>query len=166
MNTFKNRLTSYGQMLGVTVGTLALLAIALFCVFGFLASFEPGNGLAWKIGYGALGCICLTGAVALLRRPFPLAVTALTLFPIALIGVFQLNLPWLLGFGAIGYGCLIGTVALLRRPLASTLEGSALLAAVMFCVFGIVESNSFVAAQVGYAAVGCACLVGAVARLA
>jgi hypothetical protein len=49
------------------LGSLALLGIALFCVFGFLASFEPGNGILWKIVYGALGCGSLLGAVALLR---------------------------------------------------------------------------------------------------
>ena len=50
------------------IGATLLLCAAGFCVFGFLASFEPGNGLAWKIGYGTLGCICLVGAVALFRR--------------------------------------------------------------------------------------------------
>ena len=49
------------------LGALALIAIALFCGFGFLASFEPGNGWQWKAGYGALGCICLFVALALLR---------------------------------------------------------------------------------------------------
>jgi magnesium-transporting ATPase (P-type) len=49
------------------IGALALLAIALFGVFGFLASFEPGNGLQWKLGYAALGCGCLFGALALFR---------------------------------------------------------------------------------------------------
>lgn len=57
------------QILGRILGALALLAVALFCVFGFLASFEPGNGLQWKIGYAALGCGCLTGAVVLFPRP-------------------------------------------------------------------------------------------------
>src|SRR5579859_2097521 len=49
------------------IGALALLALALFCVFGFLASFEPGNGWQWRLGYAALGCACLIGSVALLR---------------------------------------------------------------------------------------------------
>ena len=43
-----------------------LLAMVLFCAFGFFASFEPGNGLIWKLGYGALACGFLVGAVALL----------------------------------------------------------------------------------------------------
>ena len=35
--------------------SLALLSVAGFCGFGFLASFEPGNSLLWKAGYGLLG---------------------------------------------------------------------------------------------------------------
>jgi hypothetical protein len=30
------------------------LAVAAFAVYGFLASFEPGPHLIWKIGYGML----------------------------------------------------------------------------------------------------------------
>jgi hypothetical protein len=56
------------QMLVRIMGALAFLAIALFCGFGFLASFEPGNGWLWKAGYAALGCLCLAGAAILLRR--------------------------------------------------------------------------------------------------
>jgi hypothetical protein len=48
------------------LGALALLAIAMFFVFCFLASFESGNGLLWKLGYGALGCCCLAIAMRLL----------------------------------------------------------------------------------------------------
>jgi hypothetical protein len=54
------------RILARIFGALVLLAFALFCVFGFLASFEPGNGWQWKAGYGALGCACLFGAVTLL----------------------------------------------------------------------------------------------------
>ncbi len=35
---------------------MLLFCVAAFCVFGFLASFEPGNGVQWKVGYGALAC--------------------------------------------------------------------------------------------------------------
>ena len=48
---------------------LAMLGVSLFCVFGFLASFEPGNGWEWKAGYGFLGCSCLSGAAILFLRP-------------------------------------------------------------------------------------------------
>ena len=50
------------------MGAVALLALGLFCGFGFLASFEPGNGLAWKAVYGSLTFGFLAGAVALFRR--------------------------------------------------------------------------------------------------
>jgi hypothetical protein len=48
---------------------LALLVVAAFCAFGFLASFEPVDGAsAWRIGYG-LGLLgCLLGGILLGRR--------------------------------------------------------------------------------------------------
>jgi hypothetical protein len=49
------------------VGAVLLLALGLFCGFGFLASFEPGNGLEWKAAYGALSCLLLAGAIASVR---------------------------------------------------------------------------------------------------
>jgi hypothetical protein len=55
------------KILARILGALVLLAMALGCAFGFLASFEPGNGSIWKVGYGALICGFLVGAVALLR---------------------------------------------------------------------------------------------------
>ena len=59
------------KILARILGALVLLAMALSCAFGFLASFEPGNGLIWKLGYGGLTCGLLVGAVAVLRRPLP-----------------------------------------------------------------------------------------------
>jgi hypothetical protein len=54
------------------LATLASLAIAAFCVFGFLASFEPGVGPAWKIGYAVVFVVALLGAaVAWLGRALP-----------------------------------------------------------------------------------------------
>ncbi len=49
------------------LGLFGFMAVALFCVFGFLESFEPGNGGIWKIVYGTLACGSLLAAVALLR---------------------------------------------------------------------------------------------------
>ena len=37
---------------------LLLWLIALFCVYGFLASFEPGTSMVFKIGY-ALGFVVM-----------------------------------------------------------------------------------------------------------
>jgi hypothetical protein len=49
----------------------ALVAVAAFCVFGFLATFEPPGFLAVRLVYGILGILCLAGAARLAfpRRP-------------------------------------------------------------------------------------------------
>lgn len=48
---------------------LALLAFAAFCVFGFLATYEPLEGaLGWRVGYGVGLVACLYGLLRLLRR--------------------------------------------------------------------------------------------------
>jgi hypothetical protein len=48
---------------------LVLLAIAAFCSFGFLATYEPVDGaLAWRVGYVAAIIACLYGALRLFRR--------------------------------------------------------------------------------------------------
>ena len=50
------------------VSSLLLLAVAAFCLFGFLATFEPtdrpGQFLAFRIGYAVVGFGCLAGTVA------------------------------------------------------------------------------------------------------
>ena len=44
------------------LGSLLLLAVAAFCGFGFLATFEPtNNALAFRIGYAVIGFGCLVG---------------------------------------------------------------------------------------------------------
>ena len=58
------------RMVARILAALVLLAIALFCVFGFLASFEPSNGLMWKVGYGTLACGFLVGAIVMVRAAF------------------------------------------------------------------------------------------------
>jgi hypothetical protein len=50
------------------ISGMVLFGVSAFCVFGFLASFEPGIGVMWKVGYGVLGWLCLTGAIRLLVR--------------------------------------------------------------------------------------------------
>ena len=57
------------QLLRIVVGILLLL-VAGFCVFGFLASFEPGRD-PWhvtKAAYGVVGIGCLTAAGWLILR--------------------------------------------------------------------------------------------------
>ena len=47
---------------------LFLLAFTAFCSFGFLASFEPGDGaIQWRIGYGIAVIASLYGVARLLR---------------------------------------------------------------------------------------------------
>jgi len=52
-------------------GSLGLLAVAAFCVYGFLASLElsPSDRLPWQVGYGVTFHLALGGAVLLLIRP-------------------------------------------------------------------------------------------------
>ncbi|MFK7819137.1 MAG: hypothetical protein AB8G99_10490 [Planctomycetaceae bacterium] len=45
------------------VRSIVLLAVAGFCGFGFLASFEPPGSLIWKLGYAVSGLSALIGAV-------------------------------------------------------------------------------------------------------
>ena len=49
------------------LAALALVAVAAFCGFGFLATFEPGpNVVAWRIGYSLVGLSCLAATTLLL----------------------------------------------------------------------------------------------------
>jgi hypothetical protein len=46
----------------VTVAVV-LIGVAGFCVFGFLASYEPPGSPTFGVVYGALGLLCLAGVV-------------------------------------------------------------------------------------------------------
>lgn len=51
---------------------LVLLAIIAFCAIGFAATFEPmetRSPLAWRVGYGAVGLLCLARAMYWIRGP-------------------------------------------------------------------------------------------------
>ena len=54
------------KLLVAIVVSLVLLAIAAFCVFGFLATFEPTDKtaqfMAFRIGYAVIGLGCVVGA--------------------------------------------------------------------------------------------------------
>ena len=66
------RLASPASVLSMAarvLGALTLVAMSLFCGYGFLESFEPGNGLMWKLGYGMLACGLVLEAMALLWKP-------------------------------------------------------------------------------------------------
>jgi hypothetical protein len=53
------------RVLGI-VGSTLLLAVAAFCGFGFLATFEPTTNttrfVIFRIGYAVFGIGCLAGA--------------------------------------------------------------------------------------------------------
>jgi hypothetical protein len=73
-------------MLARILGSFALMATSLFCVFGFLASFEPGNGSLWKIGYGTRACgwACVNGLFfALTPGPLSSMAAANSVAPLA-----------------------------------------------------------------------------------
>ena len=51
------------------LGSLLLLSVAAFCVFGFLATFEPtSNAMAFRIGYTVIGLGCLVGVGFLVAK--------------------------------------------------------------------------------------------------
>ena len=51
------------------IGSLLLLAVAAFCVFGFLATFEPtANALVFRVGYTVIGLGCLVGVGFLVAK--------------------------------------------------------------------------------------------------
>lgn len=56
------------------VASILLLSISAFCVFGFLATFEPTDRpeafKAFRIGYGVVGVGCLFGIVIVIARLF------------------------------------------------------------------------------------------------
>lgn len=53
------------------VAILLLIAVLLFCVYGFLTTFEPLDRsvqITWRIVYGVAGAFALAGIVRLARR--------------------------------------------------------------------------------------------------
>lgn len=54
------------KLLVAIVGSLLLLAVAAFCVFGLLATFEPADRaarhLVFRIGYIVIGTSSVAGA--------------------------------------------------------------------------------------------------------
>ena len=51
------------------LGSLLLLAVATFCIFGLLATFEPtANALVFRVGYTVIGLGCLVGVGFLVAK--------------------------------------------------------------------------------------------------
>ena len=53
----------------LTYGSLQVAAL-VFCIYGFCASFEPGQGLGWKIGYASVASLLLAAAIVQTVRVF------------------------------------------------------------------------------------------------
>ena len=60
------------KLLVAILGSLILLAVAAFCAFGFMATFEPTDRatefLVFRIGYAVVGIGCLVGVVLLIVK--------------------------------------------------------------------------------------------------
>jgi hypothetical protein len=60
------------KLLAAILSSVFLLAVASFCVFGFMATFEPTDRttefLAFRIGYAVVGVGCLIGVSVLLVK--------------------------------------------------------------------------------------------------
>jgi len=60
------------KLLIVIFGSLLLLAVAAFCLFGFLATFEPTTNttqfMLFRIGYAVVGIGCLIGIGFLISK--------------------------------------------------------------------------------------------------
>ena len=57
------------KLVVTVLGSLLLLAISAFCVFGFLATFEPtDNALIFRVGYILIGLSCLVGIGFLIAK--------------------------------------------------------------------------------------------------
>jgi len=108
------------------LGALALVAIALFCAFGFLASFEPPYWVLYQAGYGIFGSGCLVGAMPLLGRTSARTFGALGFVAIAIffvLGFVESSLSsrvaWQLAYATLACGCLTGAIALFLRRCSS-----------------------------------------------
>ena len=51
-----------------TVGAILCLPVTTFCLYGLCASFEPGVGVGWRIGYASIASLFLVAAAALSAR--------------------------------------------------------------------------------------------------
>ncbi|MDA0285128.1 MAG: hypothetical protein O3B13_20405 [Planctomycetota bacterium] len=62
------------KQLVAILSALFLLVVAAFCVFGFMATFEPTDRttefIAFRVAYGVIGVSCLLGAGLLIASNF------------------------------------------------------------------------------------------------
>jgi len=53
------------------VFAVILLMLEAFCIFGFIATFEPAeNAMMYRVGYAVLGVTCFPTAVLLIKIGF------------------------------------------------------------------------------------------------
>jgi len=118
--------------LGETLGAVALFAIVIVGLSGFVGVWAA-NGFPWQvIGGGALICGCLPAGIGALRRPGdlrkplgPLALFGATVF--CGLGIMEschgFPWPWWAVYAALGCGCLAGGIAGLRACASSNQSG-------------------------------------------
>jgi peptidoglycan/LPS O-acetylase OafA/YrhL len=98
------------RIIGRAFGGCALLIPALYCGFGFLASFEPFSwAFPWQAGYAAVGCACVAGAALVSFRPSSQILAATGLGAAATFSVcgFIESSLWSLVAGQATYGTLL-----------------------------------------------------------
>jgi len=69
--TFGHQIRAKGVVMWMlirVVVALLLLGVTTFCIFGFLATYEPPGFPAWRLIYGAAGLMCLAGVGWVLTR--------------------------------------------------------------------------------------------------
>jgi hypothetical protein len=73
--TKRNKIKSADmKLLLALIGSVLLLAVASFCLFGFLATFEPTDRTVqfwvFRIGYAVVGLGSIAGTIALIVNAF------------------------------------------------------------------------------------------------
>jgi len=152
--TGSDRRTGWRVLLSLArvFGAIALLAVASFCVFGFLASFEPPTWVEFQAGYAALGCGCLMGVAALLGLGAPRTLPVVALLGAAMFSVLGfmvsargLGLRWELSYGALACACAAGAIAALWRRIGRRSVAVRLAVyLVFFVIFGAFSSKFFI----------------------
>ena len=54
------------QVWGMFGVAAVLTAVGLFCIYGFAATFEPGDTMIWRVAYSVICLACVAGVARLL----------------------------------------------------------------------------------------------------
>ena len=105
-----------------TLASLALLAVAVFSVFGFLASGGSTDYWPWKVFYVLLFCFCLGGIPLVWKRARVAALVLLAFAVLCAAGSISLEdegsgeaLPWKVGLVVLAGAGLAGFLMMFRR---------------------------------------------------